>query len=466
MRTLSHLGASASTLVLRGLLLRRTRRLLARRRRRSRPLFTPLVELLRLLLLLLRRPFLHWRRWTHQRIPLLLLRRTKLAVLRSRTVWCRLLVASCRFSAILRLRSSLLLVHTRLRPQRRFHQGVVILFAAVRLPKRTKSLLALLWPLILLRTLLTHWSRPRRPNRPHQRLLVQTSAGLRLPLFNGRRPLSGRPHRNHRTAYNRRRWPVWHGPPSAHDTGADRFSRDRAAHRSGRNLARLHPQHVLRCRTRVHKCLTRYNSHAVRHALVDVGDIVNRRVLVNDHRVVDVGHLRDVHGCIGDVDVIHVCPAHVVSRNIDFSRSQREPSNSNTRRKAEARSTTHKSDKSRRPDRTHYNRSWNPEPSATHERPASVVEWRESPRLIFHPRPAPRPNIGPMPIAIRSPTYHHGARTPARAVSCYIAPVAVLVQILVAGHLARNIVRRIGVVFPVVAIECPLIKIIAIRNLT
>jgi hypothetical protein len=168
MRTLSHLGALASTLVLRGLWLRRTRRLLARRRRCSRPLFTPLVELLCLLLLLLRRPLLHRRRWTHQRIPLLLLRRTKLPVLRRRTAWRRLLVASRWFSAILLLRSSLLLVDPRLRPQRRLHQSVVIFVAAVRrLPKRTESLLARLWPLVLLRTLLIHRSRPRRPNRPH-----------------------------------------------------------------------------------------------------------------------------------------------------------------------------------------------------------------------------------------------------------------------------------------------------------
>src|SRR5215831_1189130 len=203
MRTLSHLGALASTLVLRGLWLGRTRRLLARRRRCSRPLFTPLVELLRLLLLLLGRPFLHRRRWTHQRIPVRLLRRTKLAVWR-RTVWRRLLVASCRFSTILLLRSSLLLVHTRLRPQRRFHQSVVVFIASVRLPKRTKSLLALLWPLVLLRTLLIHWSRTRGPNRPHQSLFIQVSAGLRLPLFNGARRPGWRPHRNHRTAYNRR----------------------------------------------------------------------------------------------------------------------------------------------------------------------------------------------------------------------------------------------------------------------
>lgn len=151
MRTLSHPGASASTLVLRGFRrLWRTRRLLVRRRRRrSRPLLMPLVKLLRLLLLLLCRSFLHWRRWTHQGIPLLRLRRTEFPVLRHRTVWHRLLVARRGFSAIFLLRGSLLLVHARLRPQRRFHQSVVIFVATVRLPERTETFLALLWPLVL-----------------------------------------------------------------------------------------------------------------------------------------------------------------------------------------------------------------------------------------------------------------------------------------------------------------------------
>src|SRR5579864_3329659 len=126
----------------------------------------PLVELLRLLLLLLRRPFLHRRRLPHQRVRLLWLWRAELPVLWHRTVWRRLLVARCGFSTILLLWSSLLLVHARLWPQCRFHQRIVILVAAVRLPKGSKALLALLRPLVLLWTLLIHGNRPRWTNGP------------------------------------------------------------------------------------------------------------------------------------------------------------------------------------------------------------------------------------------------------------------------------------------------------------
>src|SRR5215469_9906360 len=322
MRTLSHLGASASMLVLRGLRLRGTRRLLARRRRCSRALLVPLIELLRLLLLLLRRPWLHRRCRPHQRMRLLWLRRTEFPAVRRRAVWRWLLVARSRFCAIFLLRSSLLLVHSRLRLQRRLHQSVVVLIAAVRLAKGPKTLLALLRPRVLLWPLiLIHRSRPRRTNRPHQRLLIQMSACFRLPLVNRTWGCRWRSHRNHRTAYHRRRRPIRHGSSTAHDTRVNWLCGYSAADRSGCNVPWLDPHQVLRCRPRIHECVTRDHRHSVGDVLVYVRNVVDGRTLVDDHSVVDVRDPCDIHVCIGDVDIVHVRATHVIARDKDFSRA-------------------------------------------------------------------------------------------------------------------------------------------------
>src|SRR5579862_6274334 len=94
------------------------------------------------------------------------------------------------------------------------------------------------------------------------------------------------------------------------------------------------------------------------------------------------------------------------------------------------------------------------------------MEGSESPRLVFNPRPAPGANVDPVTEAIRSPSHNDRARTPAGAVAGDITPVAVFVEILVAGHLAGNIVRRIGVIFVIVALESTGIEIIAVGKLS
>src|SRR5579864_7126498 len=131
----------------------------------------------------------------------------------------------------------------------------------------------------------------------------------------------------------------------------------------------------------------------------------------------------------------------------------------------ESRAAAHEAYERRRPHRTHHHRSRHPEPPAVHECPTSIVEGRESPGLIFHPGPAPRPNIGPVSEAVRSPAYDDRARTPARAITRHIAPVAVFVEIFISGHLARNIVGRVGAIFTVVALKRPVVEIIRPGNL-
>src|SRR6266567_3459857 len=130
-----------------------------------------------------------------------------------------------------------------------------------------------------------------------------------------------------------------------------------------------------------------------------------------------------------------------------------------------ARTATYECDQSRRPHWAHHNRSRNPEPSSTYKCPTSVVKRSKSPRFLFHPGPAPGPNIDPVTEAVRSPSHGDGARAPARTVSGYITPVAVLVEVFIAGYFARNIICGIGVVFAIVTVEGPAVEIIAIGNL-
>src|SRR5207248_1303556 len=94
-----------------------------------------------------------------------------------------------------------------------------------------------------------------------------------------------------------------------------------------------------------------------------------------------------------DVHVVHIGAAHAIARNVGFSRSQRKPSHTHTNREVSA---AHERHQRRSPHRTNHNRSRNPEPATSYERPASVVKWSKAPRLIFHPRPSPWSNIDPV----------------------------------------------------------------------
>ena len=77
--------------------------------------------------------------------------------------------------------------------------------------------------------------------------------------------------------------------------------------------------HVLRRRPSVDKCIMRYNRDSIRHVLVYIRDVVDRRIPVDDRRVVNVGHLRDVHRGIGDVHVVHISTADAISGDINFA---------------------------------------------------------------------------------------------------------------------------------------------------
>src|SRR5580692_5331101 len=84
-----------------------------------------------------------------------------------------------------------------------------------------------------------------------------------------------------------------------------------------------------------------------------------------------------------------------------FTKAQREPADAETSTKSEA--SAKETDERRTIDR--HAKSWAgvPAPPVADVSPASVVKWRKAPWRIVHPRPAPRPDITPVAVAVGGP---------------------------------------------------------------
>ncbi len=88
------------------------------------------------------------------------------------------------------------------------------------------------------------------------------------------------------------------------------------------------------------------------------------------------------------------------------------------------------------------------------------MKGRKSPRLVIHPGIAPGLDVDPVAVVIGSPILDGCARKPNIAVVGSSAPGAVIIQVLIAHDVRRNVARRVGV-FPVtIAIGGPTIKLV------
>ena len=152
--------------------------------------------------------------------------------------------------------------------------------------------------------------------------------------------------------------------------------------------------------------------------------------------MIDVGHLRNVHCRIAHVDAIHVSLAYVIRRHIHFPRAKREPSHV----AAEASgASTDEDHQSGRIHGVHRRRTGDPAPASADTHPASVVKRGITPWRVIDPCVSPRRNPCPMAGVVRSPTSFHPVRKPDVAIGAIVAPVAVVVEILVANHIVRQI---------------------------
>ena len=206
----------------------------------------------------------------------------------------------------------------------------------------------------------------------------------------------------------------------------------------------------------------------------NVGDIgvVHGDIFVDDGGVVVVVDDRLIHGGVRDVDIVHVGAAHAIGRHIDFTRTEREPtdvytSGGTANPDADGKMwTANPSDQSGRVDGADVSnghgarRARNPTPTTAVVDPAAVVERRKAPRSIINPGPAPRRNPCPVAVAIGCPCHNGGMREPHGAVFGNLAPATVIVEIFVADDVIGNVAAGRGVIFTVIATITPAVKVI------
>src|SRR6185295_2661884 len=88
------------------------------------------------------------------------------------------------------------------------------------------------------------------------------------------------------------------------------------------------------------------------------------------------------------------------------------------------------------------------------------MERREAPRGIVDPGPSPWLDPAPVTVAVWRPIDRDCARRPDPAVIGFLPPGSVLVEIFVAGHLARDIVRGHRLLLARVAPFAPALELV------
>ena len=217
--------------------------------------------------------------------------------------------------------------------------------------------------------------------------------------------------------------------------------------------------------------------HRAGNALVDILDVADADVVtvVDDRGVVDVSDIRVVDGGIRYVHVIHVRAANLIRRHVDLARPQWEPrhtdsataANANPNGEVRAADPGHERGRVDRPNVSYFNhcRSWrarHPAPHTANDNPTSVMERREAPRLIVNPSPSPGRDPNPVAVAVRSPSNYGSVREPDVAILGHGPPATVIIEILVADHVSRDVARRDGALFAAVAVAAPVIEIVFI----
>src|SRR5690348_9930627 len=182
---------------------------------------------------------------------------------------------------------------------------------------------------------------------------------------------------------------------------------------------------------------------------------VTREAVVEIAEAAAVHEVHVANPRIADVDVGDKSPARMPPRTERFAIAQREPAHAAAKPKAAATVEPYESRSVERPAKT---RTRAPAPASAKIIPPAVVERRKSPRVIVNPRPAPGTHPAPIAPAIRRPADGNDARIPYCAVIRNLAPRAVIVQIVVAGNVAGNVLRGNGIVFLQVALLRPAIE--------
>jgi hypothetical protein len=159
----------------------------------------------------------------------------------------------------------------------------------------------------------------------------------------------------------------------------------------------------------------------------------------------------------------HESRAHGKRRKIKFTEAQREPTDHRISDHRVCREIV-EGDQRWSVIRTNHDCAWNPSPPAVHENPAAVMERSITPRSVVNPAPAPGIYPSEMAEPVRSPVGRHVGREPDRTKRSNHLPRAELVQIGIAGDVARYVARRHRDVFPMIPIHAPGVELIGGRS--
>src|SRR5215469_5639842 len=167
---------------------------------------------------------------------------------------------------------------------------------------------------------------------------------------------------------------------------------------------------------------------------------------------------------IVDVDVVPVAVAAVVPRLEGFAPAEREPAEAGAPAKPNAETHTKTGAKPADIGRSIIwsgpNRPRAPTPVATEIVPAAIMKGSETPRSIVDPRPAPRADVRPVAVTVRSPVGRNIVGNPNVAVGAFFFPGAVVVEIAVADGVTVDVLPRNGIVVLQVTVLGPTVEII------
>src|SRR5581483_5064283 len=149
---------------------------------------------------------------------------------------------------------------------------------------------------------------------------------------------------------------------------------------------------------------------------------------------------------VADIDVCHIGAAGAIRGNVDLTRAERKPSDTQTPANAEviavSRTAADEHHQSRRVHRANSHRSGHPAPYAPEQRPPAVVERRKSPGGVVNPGPAPWLDPDPVAEPVRSPSDDHRPREPYGPVIGISTPVSILVKIIHSDDVSGNVLER------------------------
>ena len=92
------------------------------------------------------------------------------------------------------------------------------------------------------------------------------------------------------------------------------------------------------------------------------------------------------------------------------------------------------------------------------------MKWRKAPGGVVNPGPTPRADPNPVTVVIRRPTDDHGAGNPDRAVIGVGLPLTVLIEVVIAVHVSRDVFCRARIVFELVTRLAPVFEVVEFRR--